>query len=194
MNTQQLLNLSLKELNALSDKELREAVSTLRSTGRKRYERLAESEEYTPAVKYMQKSTKGDAIFPTVRNMDAVQLKNEFARQKHFLEMQTSTKTGVKKARENIRTSTQDIVKRDLSDAEVTAIWETVDNLRDGEMGGILNYRQFLDTASEVMRENPDFSQKDLLEESKRRLREIYEDEQRANTIYTSQFMQRPRN
>lgn len=194
MNTQQLLNLSLKELNALSDKELREAVSTLRSTGRKRYERLAESEEYTPAVKYMQKSTKGDTIFPTVRNMDTAQLKNEFVRQKHFLEMQTSTKTGVKKARENIRTSTQEIVKRDLSDAEVTAIWETVDNLRDGEMGGILNYRQFLDAASEVMRENPDFSQRDLLEESKRRLREIYEDEQRANTIYTSQFMQRPRN
>ena len=194
MNTQQLLNLSLKELNALSDKELRKAVSTLRSTGRKRYERLAESEEYTPAVKYMQTSTKGDTIFPTVRNMDTTQLKNEFARQKHFLEMQTSTKAGVKKARENIRTSTQEIVKRDLTDAEVTAIWEASDELRDNGAGGIMNYKQVAETVSQVMEENPDFSQTDLIQETKRRLKQIYEDEERARSIYPSQFMQRPRN
>ena len=194
MNTQQLLNLSLKELNALSEKDLREAVSTLRSTGRKRYERLAESDEYTPAVKYMQKSTKGDSIFPTVRNMDMIQLKNEFARQKHFLEMQTSTKAGVKKARENMRTSTQDIVKRDLTDAEVETIWEATDDLIDSDAGGILNYKQVSETVSQVMEEHPNFSKTDLIRETKRRLQQIYEDEERARSIYPSQFMQRPRN
>ena len=203
MNTQQLLNLSLKELNALSDKELRQAVSTLRSTARKRYERIEEKGIYSPSAEYIKKSVgENKPIFPTVRNMDKIALKNEYKRLRGFVEAKTSTLTGIKQARQNVRVHTEEYLNRKLTDKEVTELWEIVEEVRkDDSIGyyvlggnGNTNGMEVAKIAEDYIRERPDLSNKNLVDYVKKRVKEEYENEERAKSIYPSQFMQRPRN
>lgn len=190
MTTTELLNLSLKDINRMSDKELRQATSIVRSTARKRYERLVDAEEYSPAVESIRRSSAGkSAIFPTVKGMDRTQLLNEFKRQKQFLSMKTSTVSGAKLSKQNVKRETESIVGRKLTDSEVVDVWRVVGELTDGEFGGIMNYKQVAETVSEIIQERPSISDTDLKSETRKRLREIYEREQTAGAIYTSQFM-----
>lgn len=191
LTTNQIMNLSLKEFNKLSESDLRAATSTLRSTARKRYERLIESGIYSPAVESLHKSSVGKAaVLPTVRGMDKTQLINEFKRYKQFLSMKTSTVSGTKRSQANIRRETENIVGRKLSESEVVDVWKITGELIDGGIGGVMNYKQVAETVSTIMEEQPQLNDAELKNEARKRLTEIYEREQVASQIYTSQFMQ----
>ena len=191
LTTTQIMNLSLKEFNKLSESDLRASTSTLRSTARKRYERLIESEIYSPAVESLHKSSVGKAaVLPTVKGMDKTQLINEFKRYKQFLSMKTSTVSGTKRSQANIRRETENIVGRKLSESEVVDVWKITGELIDGGIGGVMNYKQVAETVSTIMEEQPQLNDAELKNEARKRLTEIYEREQVASQIYTSQFMQ----
>jgi len=197
MNTQQLLNLSLRDVNKMTDKELRQATSILRSTGRKRYERLVEKEMYSPAVESMRKSAKkgGTAIFPTVKDMDRAQLMNEFRRQKKFLEFKTSTITGTKEVHEMVRERAKETLGREFTDDEITEIWRITGKLQN--MVGLkvlskdkdTNGNEISNVVSEIIQDNPNLSEKDVIEYARQRIDEIYENET-SKGIYTSRFLQ----
>ena len=196
MNTQQLLNLSLRDVNKMTDAQLRQATSILRSTGRKRYERLIEQDIYSPAVESMRKSAKGGtSVFPTVKGMDRSQLMNEFRRQKQFIEFKTSTVSGAKRVKAEMRERAKEDLGHEFTDKELTSIWGIVNDLKENLGSSVLaksgdtNGREFERVVSDVMRENPDLSDKDIKEEAERRIDEIYQQQQQANSIYTSQFM-----
>lgn len=188
MTTQQLLNKTQREVTKMTEGELRKAVSILRSTARKRYERLVESEIYSPAAQYMVKSARGQYVLPTVKNLSVSELKNEYKRYKTFLQMKTSTVSGTKKAKKAQKEATETLIGRELTDEEITDLWQMVDELQNTDVGGVLNYKQISETVSDIMIEHPDFSKVDILDLARNRLVEIYENESSNN--FTSRFMQ----
>lgn len=180
------LSFTTKQLNKMTESELRKVVSVTRSVARKRYERLVESDIYSPSKEYLQKSAKGETILPTVKGMDKTDLINEYKRQRHFIELKTSTVKGTKKAQKEVQHATEEITGRDLTPEEVTEVWETVGELQDGEMGGAFDYKKAVEETANIIEETPDIAHNDLKEEVQRRLIEIYEREQSARSIYTS--------
>lgn len=189
MITQQLLNKTQREVTNMTEAELRKAVSVLRSTARKRYERLVESETYSPAAQYMVKSARGQYVLPTVKNLSVSELKNEYKRYKTFLQMKTSTVSGTKKAKKAQKEATETLIGRELTDEEITDLWQMVDELQNTDVGGVLNYKQISETVGDIMIEHPDFSKVDILDLARNRLVEIYENESTPNN-FTSRFMQ----
>lgn len=189
MITQQLLNKTQREVTNMTEAELRKAVSVLRSTARKRYERLVESETYSPAAQYMVKSARGQYVLPTVKNLSVSELKNEYKRYKTFLQMKTSTVSGTKKAKKAQKEATETLIGRELTDEEITDLWQMVDELQNTDVGGVLNYKQISETVGDIMIEHPDFSKVDILDLARNRLVEIYENESSSNN-FTSRFMQ----
>lgn len=187
--TQQLLNKTQREVTKMTERELRKAVSTLRSTARKRYERLLESDIYSPALDYLVKSARGEYVLPPIKTLDVVELKNEYKRYKTFLQMKTSTVSGAKKAKKAQKEATETLVGRELTDEEITDLWQMVDELQSTDVGGVLNYKQISETVGDIMLEHPDFSKVDILDLARNRLVEIYENESTPNN-FTSRFMQ----
>ena len=135
MTTQQILSLSIRDINKMTEKELRQAVSTLRSTGRKRYERIVESEVYSPAIKSLWHGAKGDVIFPTVRGMDSTTLKNEFKRYKSFLEKKTSTVAGAKRYEKAQQEVVEMFASVDIPQEKVGMFWDMVERAKDTSVG-----------------------------------------------------------
>lgn len=195
LTTQQILNLSIKEVEKMGEKELRSAVSTLRSTSRKRYERLVEQSPYTPAMRGVStKSTSTETVFPTIRGMDLTSLRNEFKRYRGFINAPTSTVRGAKKYQEQQKSTFADffgIYESELTDDEVDFLWEMLDEMRDNGVGGVLNYRQVAKEIGEVYdsrRNNPNRSLKkeNIKKSVTKRLEKIYESEQLPSKVYTS--------
>lgn len=192
ITTAQALSYNTRQINQMTTKTLSKVVSVMRSTSRKRYERLEESGVYSPAMNYMVKSTKGETIFPTVKGMDRVALINEYKRQKTFLEQKTSTVKGARESQEEKRQQISEMFSTEFTDEETTEIWEMVDELQQGEFGGAINYKQIGDTVANVMTEYKEkgkpLTRQELFKKAKKRLSKIYEDEQRPNKVYASQF------
>ena len=196
LSTQQILNLSIKEVEKMGEKELRSAVSTLRSTSRKRYERLEEKEQFSPAMKGIStKSTSTETVFPTIKGMDVKTLRNEFKRYRTFINAPTSTLTGAKKYEKQQKSTFTDffgIDESELTDDEVETLWDVFDEMRNSGVGGVLNYRQVSDVVGEVYEErrSPHSRKKKtkraLKTEIKKRLEKIYESEQLPAKVYTS--------
>lgn len=196
LTTQQILGVTIKEFEKMGEKELRSAVSTLRSTARKRYERLAEKEQFSPAMKGIStKSPNEDVVFPSVRGMDKTTLRNEFKRYRTFINAPTSTITGAEKYVEEQKSTFTDffgINENELTDDEVETLWDVFDEMRNSAVGGVLNYRQVSDVVGEVYEErrSPHSRKKKtkraLKMEIKKRLDKIYESEQLPKKVYTS--------
>lgn len=199
LTTQQILNLSIKEVEKMGEKELRSAVSTLRSTSRKRYERLEEQSQYSPAMRGVStKSSSTETVFPTIRGMDLTSLQNEFKRYRSFINAPTSTVTGAKKYQEQQKSTFADffgIDESELTDDEVDFLWEMLDEMRDNGVGGVLNYRQVAKEIGEVYdsrRNNPNRSLKkeNIKRSVSKRLEKIYESEQLPSKVYTSAYFE----
>lgn len=196
MTTEQILQLNIRELEKLTKKDLRYAVSTLRSTSRKRYERVVESEIYSPAVEALRKSATKD-IFTPIRGMDVTQLRNEFKRYRGFLKSQTSTVKGARKSNKRLREETAKVTGVDFDDAdEMLHYYSLVDQAEKTDVGGVLNYRVVKDVVEEVFNEkrskrktikeeNKRFN-RSVLKEVEKRLQKYYDEEENPSAIYPS--------
>lgn len=196
MTTEQILQLNIRDLEKLSEKELRVAVSTLRSTSRKRYERVVESELYSPSVEALRKSATQE-IFTPLRGMDITQLRNEFKRYRGFLKSPTSTVKGARKSNKKLRETTAEVTGVDFEDAdEMLHYYSLVDQAEKTDVGGVLNYRIVKDVVEEVFNEkkskrksskeeNKRFN-RSVLKEVEKRLQKYYEAEENPSAIYPS--------
>ena len=197
--TKQVLNLSIKDVERMGQRELRQAVSTLRSTSRKRYERLEEREMWSPAMRGISsKSPNEDVVFPSIRGMDTTTLRNEFKRYRGFLNAPTSTVKGTKQYEKTQKDIITDVVGEDMTEDEVTEFWEIYEEMKESDVGGVLDYKQVMEVVGDVYEErrNPNNRKKRtkraIKQEVKKRLNKIYEDEQLPAKVYTSKHFDVP--
>lgn len=195
MTTEQILRMNIKQLEKLTTQELRQSVSTLRSTSRKRYERVVESDLYSPSVESLRKSATQE-IFTPLRELADEQLINEFKRYRQFLKAPTSTVGGARKSNKKLREETQKATGVDFDTDELLHYYSLVDQARKTEVGGVLDYRIIKEVTEEVFNKRKD-KRKETKEENKRfnrsvlkeiekRLQDIYDEENTPSAIYPS--------
>jgi len=101
LKIQDIIDMDWRDINKLSEKELRELSMRLNSAANKRLRRLEKSgmSEWSPAYQHIKRSG-GDF---SVKGKDTkVSIKNEIQRASDFLRAQTSTDKGSKEYRENV--------------------------------------------------------------------------------------------
>lgn len=191
MTTQQLLNFTQRQLEKATEKELRKVVSTLRSTSRKRYERLENSGVYSPSAEALKAGgyNNFDYVLPSVAGMDKITLINEYKRYKAFLSSKTSTVSGARKSAKKKHDTIADITGVKLSDEDTTEVLLLYDEAKKSGVGGVLNYKKVMETTAEVYDEHPDWTKEKILSEVKDRLIKAYEDENSPKAIYPSKSM-----
>lgn len=175
MTTQQILNLTQRELERMTEKELRQAVSVLRSTSRKRYERLVEADVYSQSAIALHRSSGSGGIFPTVAKMDTITLLNEQKRYKQFLISKTSTVTGAHKAENKTKKLVEDLSGgKEFTDEEITEIFVMADELKN-EMNVLQSSTDRISAISEVY--DPDLTKEEIMSRAREKMVEIYENE-----------------
>lgn len=182
MTTQQILNLTQKELERMTEKELRKAVSVLRSTSRKRYERLVEADVYSQSAIALHRSSSGGifsdgimGIFPSVKNMDTITLLNEQKRYKQFLMSKTSTVKGARKTTNKTKKLIEDLSGgKEFTDEEITEIFVMADELKN-EMNVLQSSTDRISAISEVY--DPDLSKDEIMTRAREKMVEIYEND-----------------
>ena len=175
MTTNQILNLTQRELERMTEKELRQAVSVLRSTSRKRYERLVEADVYSQSAIALHRSSGSGGIFPTVAKMDIITLVNEQKRYKQFLMSKTSTVTGARKTENKTKKLVEDLSGgKEFTDEEITEIFVMADELKN-EMNVLQSSTDRISAISEVY--DPDLSKEEILTRAREKMVEIYENE-----------------
>lgn len=189
MKTNQLLNLTIKDVSKMTEKELRQSVSVLRSTARKRYERLEKAGLYTQPMRTLsRKSPNDESVLPTVSGMDKITLRNEFKRYKAFLESKTSTVSGAKRVEQATRKMIEDVTGRnDFTDEEMTDILSMADEISlTEEIGKIQSSTERISAISQEYTRSK--SKDEILKGAKERLENAYELQQQQRNLSTSQF------
>lgn len=122
----ELLTISGADYKALKGKDLREAVSSLRSTARKRAERLDAKGYNTQALTMLERS----GGLPTIKGMSDKELKREFMRYRSFLTNQTSTISGFKEFRSDVINglASQGV---HINEEDFAKFWETYEKLKE---------------------------------------------------------------
>ena len=187
MKTSEALSLSPYQIGKMTEKALRKVVSIIRSTARKRWERLERHGLYSPAMQAFSKKAKGfDTVLPSVKDLDLVTLRNEYRRYKLFLEAQTSTVPGAKRAREQQTKLVNELAGRsDFSPNEAAEILRMADELKlADEIARIQSSTKRITAISEEY--NIGKSKDQIMKEAKKRLEEAYEN--RVNAISTSEY------
>lgn len=188
MKTKDLLNLSPKKITSLSEKDLRKVVSTLRSTARKRYERLAEKGFYTIPMKTLSSKSPSEAdVLPEVKTLDVVSLRNEYKRYNQFLNAKTSTVSGARKAEKQARDFINDLAGHEnFTDEEMNEIYKMAGDMSlTDEISKIVSS---VDKVSSVVEfYSPNKSKKEILKNAKRKVKQIYEHKKRGE-VSTSDY------
>lgn len=198
MNTAQLLNLTQRDLMKMTDAELRKAVSTLRSTSRKRYERITRSGKFKNGTKATRKLERGGGLPPVKTLQDRESLINEFKRYKGFLKMKTSTLGGSKEYKEKLK----DALKEGAglsgesgtvfdNDDMLDMYTDILDDLEEANLYEIY-YRKYMENLARTIKEHPDKSREDIEKIVRDRVDEWYEEERRKNGeygVYTSNLV-----
>lgn len=175
MTTQQILNLTQRELERMTEKELRQAVSVLRSTSRKRYERIVEADVYSQSAIALHRSSGSGGVFPTVKNMDSITLLNEHKRYKQFLMSKTSTVGGARKTKNKTKNLIEDLSGgKEFTDEEITEIFLMADELKN-EMNVLQSSTDRISAISEVY--DPDLSKDEILTRAREKMVEAYEND-----------------
>lgn len=175
MTTQQILNLTQRELERMTEKELRQAVSVLRSTSRKRYERIVEADVYSQSAIALHRSSGNGGVFPTVKNMDSITLLNEHKRYKQFLMSKTSTVGGARKTKNKTKNLIEDLSGgKEFTDEEITEIFLMADELKN-EMNVLQSSTDRISAISEVY--DPDLSKDEIITRARKKMVEIYEND-----------------
>lgn len=179
MKTKDTLELSQRQLEKMGDKELRRVVSTMRSTSRKRYERIVESEVYSQAAVALLKSSKGDTVLPTVAGMDRITLLNEYKRYKQFLTSKTSTVTGARKVENKTKSMINDLSGgKNFTDEEVTELFIIADELKN-EMNFLQSSTDRISAVAEVY--DPSKTKDEIMQQAKNVMVSNYERENPTN-------------
>lgn len=181
-STASLLQLTAQELNKMSRKELSKVVSQLGSTANRRLKR------------FEQKGIKGGVYSQTIqagkfsaRGKTINQLRNEYVREKQFLESKTSTLQGYRQVKRNFEQTIGNGVT--LTDRQYERFWRFYSKAES--IGKGFRYTDKMKMAYQIFTENKRASFDSMLHELDERMKTAYEQrEEQEQSFSTSQFMQ----
>ena len=175
--TSTFLEMTGKAFEALSGRDLRKAVSSLRSTARKRAARLDAGGYTTPALTKLNK----EGGLPTIKGMTESELRSEFQKYRNFLNDKTSTVSGFKSFRsdviEGLRNRGVDISPDNFQ--EFFEAYEELKDLDPSVENRRLKYRTMRELADTLQEGPPDFE--DLILKMQEAIQDIYEEEEGAD-------------
>lgn len=149
MTSKELLNISIRDFNKMSAKELSKAVKTLQSVANKRIKRFTQACVKSPALsKFLDRSTRNDGIYST----DINRLRSEFMSVKNFLEADTGSLRGYNKIKRQVTNTLleHDIDIRDISYDDFFELYEKLKDYDRYYSSKDFRYNTF-DVLSEMM-------------------------------------------
>lgn len=180
---QDLLNISANELNKMSRKELSKVVSQLGGTANKRLKRFEDlnikSGVYSQTIKAGRFSARGKTLN---------QLRNEYVREKQFLESKTSTIRGYREVKRNFE---KNIIGSDttLTDKQYERFWKFYNKAESISKG--FRYIDKMKIAYQIFNENKRASFDSMLGQLEERINKEYEyREETEKQFSASDFMQ----
>ena len=123
--TKELLNIDIKDFNALSRSDLSKLVSRIGDTANKRLKRLEKIE--TPAKRQMERG--GGKISSKEKSLN--ELRAEFMRAKNFLLAETSTIKGYNEYKQDVIRQLKIEGVDDLTDKQFEKLWKTYEILKE---------------------------------------------------------------
>ena len=190
MTTKQIMNLTQRDLEKMTDAELRKAVSTLRSTARKRAERVKKAglfKKGSPAVKELDR---GGGLRPVATLKERSEIINEWKRYRKFLKAKTSTVKGARVYREQLRAGLKkgaglenqtDTIFDNDEQLEIFA--DILDDLEESNIYE-LYYTKYMETLARAIEKIPDKSKDEIVSMVKERVDNWYEELKRENGDY----------
>lgn len=172
MSVNDILNMSEKRFNKLSEKELKLVVGRLVSAVNKRVRRFEKAGISTPATRSLEKS--GGKL--SVKGKSLNELRSEYARARNFMNMETSTRKGYEKVQKKISETLRDR-GYDITPNELDDMFEVFNSLLESDPSISLSkdkYQLMQDIAN--MPDKLDLSEK--VQKAKERYTELYEKEQ----------------
>ena len=172
MSVNDILNMSEKRFNKLTEKELKLVVGRLVSAVNKRVRRFEKAGISTPATRSLEKS--GGKL--SVKGKSLNELRSEYARARNFMNMETSTRKGYEKVQKKISDTLRDR-GYDITPNELDDMFEVFNSLLESDPSISLSkdkYQLMQDIAN--MPDKLDLSEK--VQKAKERYTELYEKEQ----------------
>ena len=183
-----LINISVEELNSMSKRDLSRVVSRLSSTANKRLQRFDDKGNITPATISAEKS--GGRFKAKGKTIN--QLRSEFIRVRNFLNLKTSTVRGYKKFKEDFfdRVEAKSGIRLRMTDDKLSRFWRIYDktaNLSPFFKGSDQRQKMVFDMFVEM--ENKD--DEEILADIQNRFNNWYEEQQAIENEYsTSTFFE----
>lgn len=172
MSVSDILNMSEKRFNKLTERELKLVVGRLVSAVNKRVRRFEKAGITTPATRALEKS--GGKL--SVKGKSLNELRSEYARARNFLNMETSTRKGYEQVQKRISETLRER-GYDISPNELDDMFEVYNDLLEIDPTLSLSKDRYL-LMQEIanMPDELDVSEKVL--KAKERYTELYEQEQ----------------
>ena len=172
MSVSDILNMSEKRFNKLTERELKLVVGRLVSAVNKRVRRFEKAGITTPATRALEKS--GGKL--SVKGKSLNELRSEYARARNFLNMETSTRKGYEQVQKRISETLRER-GYDISPNELDDMFEVYNDLLEIDPSLSLSKDRYL-LMQEIanMPDELDVSEKVL--KAKERYTELYEQEQ----------------
>ena len=180
---QDLLNLSAETLNKMTRNELSKVVSQLGSTANKRMKRFEESGINSGVYSQTKKAGKFSARGKTLN-----QLRNEYIREKQFLESKTSTIRGYRAVKKNFE---ENVIgtSNTLTDKQYERFWKFYN--KADSIGKGFRYVDKMKIAYQIFNENKRASFDSMLQQLEERIDKEYEyREETEKQFSASDFMQ----
>lgn len=172
MSINDILNMSEKKFNKLSEKDLRKVVGRLVSAVNKRVRRFEKAGISTPATRALEKS--GGML--STKGKDLNQLRTEYARARDFLNMETSTRKGF----ENVQKKTIQTLKErgvNITTSELNDLFVVYNKLK--ELDPSITYMSWkYELMSDIAQMDNSTDVETRLMQAKERYNELYEENQ----------------
>lgn len=190
MTTKQIMNLTQRELEKMTDAELRKAVSTLRSTARKRAERVKKAGVFKNGSAAVKELDRGGGLRTVATLKERSEIINEWKRYKKFLKAKTSTVKGAreykKKLREGLKKGAGLENQTDTifdNDEQLETFADILDDLEESNIYE-LYYTKYMETLAQTIEKNPNKSKDEIASIVKERVDNWYEELKRENGDY----------
>ena len=172
--TKELLNIDIKDFNALSRSDLSKLVLRLGSTANKRLNSFMKIDVETPATYQMNES--GGLV--TTKGKSLNQLRAEYVRTKNFLMAETSTRKGFNYFKKTTMDRLEMADINNISDKQFNKMWKAFEIIKKespATYDKLYKYEIIEDIAKNVMKDGR-VSAKNIAKKVTKRLTQIYED------------------
>ena len=172
MSVSDILNMSERRFNKLTERELKLVVGRLVSAVNKRVRRFEKAGITTPATRALEKS--GGKL--SVKGKSLNELRSEYARARNFLNMETSTRKGYEQVQKRISETLRER-GYDISPNELDDMFEVYNDLLEIDPSLSLSKDRYL-LMQEIANMPDDLDVSEKVLKAKERYTELYEQEQ----------------